>query len=148
MTRPRVDLPELVGREVPALERARPEVLDEHVALGHEAAQQVLALLHAKVERDELLVARLHGPPQAAALEVAAAPVAQRVAAIGRLDLDDLGAEVAEDPADERAGEEDAELDDAHAEQRSLLDRAAVSAAAWAAGLSVIFACLLRPCGS
>ncbi len=48
-----------------------------------------------------------------------AAPVAHRVAGRRRLDLDDLGAEVAEQRADVGAGEQLAELDHAQAGERT-----------------------------
>ena len=52
-----------------------------------------------------------------------AAPVAHRVARAGRLDLDDVGAEVAEQRAHVGAGEELAELQDAQAAERPVLKR-------------------------
>src|SRR5262249_24630607 len=55
------------------------------------------------------------GAPRVAAL----APVAKGVRLPGRLDLDDLGAHVAEQPPRERPGEEHPELDDAHAGERA-----------------------------
>src|SRR3712207_7435682 len=50
---------------------------------------------------------------------------AQRVRLPGRLDLDDLGAHVAEQPAGERAGEQHPELDDAYPRERARASRVA-----------------------
>jgi hypothetical protein len=62
----------------------------------------------------DFLVARLEVPPQRGAL-VELAPLAQRVAAVGRFDLDHLGAELGEDARGERPGDERAEFDDLEA---------------------------------
>ena len=105
--------------EVPALERARAEVLGDDVRDADELEQELLAPRLAQVERDALLVPRLYGPPEGAALVASVAPVAQRVGLAGRLDLDHLGAHVAEQPAGERACEQRAELDQAHARERA-----------------------------
>src|SRR5262249_61614048 len=45
---PRVHLPHLLEPEVPALERARPEVLGDDVRVPHELEQQLLAALGAQ----------------------------------------------------------------------------------------------------
>ena len=102
----------------PAFERAGAEVLDQHVGLLDQLACDVLALGAAQVERDRALVARLHLPPDGGAV-LDQAPVAQRVAGAGRLDLDDVGAEFAERLAGERAGDQLAHLDHAQALQRA-----------------------------
>ena len=99
----RVDLAHPVVADPPALERPGPEVLDDDVGMLDEPQEQLLPARLAQVERDALLVPRLHGPPQRAALVAGLAPLADRVRLPGRLDLDDLGAEVAEQPAGERA---------------------------------------------
>ena len=108
---PRVRLEQLLGAEVPALERAGPEVLGEDVGVLDEREQQRLPLLGAQVERAAALVPRLDGPPERPALVAGLAPVAERVRLARRLDLDDLGAHVAEQPPGERAGEQHPELD-------------------------------------
>ena len=118
MTRPGVDLPELLRGQAPALQRARPEVLQQHVGPFGEAADQVLAAGIAQVGGDRLLVPRHHRPPQRHAVRLLPAPLAHRVALPGVLDLDDLRAEVAEQLAAERAGEQLAELGDPQVLQR------------------------------
>ena len=114
----RVDLGEPVVAEVPLLERARPEVLRHHVGVLDEAEQQLLAAGNAQVERDALLVAGLDGPPQRTALVARLAPVADRVGLSGRLDLDDLGAQIAEQASGERPGQQRSELDHADPGER------------------------------
>ena len=108
----RVDLPEPVRAEAPALQRARPEVLQQHVGPFGEPADQILAAGIAQVDGDRLLVPRHHRPPQRHPVRLLPAPLPHRVALPGLLDLDDLRAEVAEQLAAERAGEQLAELGD------------------------------------
>ena len=73
----------------------------------------------AQVDRDRPLVARDRRPPQALAVDAhAVAP--HDVARSGRLDLHDVGAEIAEQLARERTGDERAELEDAQAGQRGV----------------------------
>src|SRR5262249_35467382 len=115
----RVRLEQPVGAEVPALEGTRPEVLEQHIRTAGELEQDLLTALDPEVERAALLVPRLHRPPERAPLVAGLAPFAKRVRLPGRLDLDDLGAHVAEQPPRERPGEEHPELDDAHAGERA-----------------------------
>ncbi len=114
----RIDGVHLLGAEVPALHRARAEVLDDHVGARAQLGRDLLAARLAQVERDGALVAREHRPPERVVVVAQAPPLAHRVAARRRLDLDDVGAEVAEQRADERAGQELAELDRAQAGER------------------------------
>ena len=78
---PRVDRVEASRAEAPALERAGPEVLDQHVGVGGERRQQVGALGLAEVERDRALVAAERLPPQGDA--VLGRAVAARGVALG-----------------------------------------------------------------
>src|SRR5205814_4090095 len=80
--------------------------------------QERLSALYAQVERAALLVPRLHRPPQRVAFVARLAPLAERVGLTGRLDLDDLGAHVAEQTTREGTGEQHPELDHANAGQR------------------------------
>src|SRR5262245_34349505 len=100
--------------EVPFLQRAGTEVLDHDVAVARRAPRDRLPFGLAQVERDRLLVARLHVPPQRHAV-AHAPPASQRVAVARRLDLDHLGAEVRERLAAERPGDERAEFEDPYA---------------------------------
>ena len=88
--------------DAPALEGARPVADDQHVADGEQLVEQLLALGLAQVERDAALVAADALPHEADAV-AAVAPRAHRVAGAGLLDLDDLGAELAERGAHHRA---------------------------------------------
>ena len=72
----------------------------------------------AQVAGDRLLVAGHDRPPQRLAVRLLPAPFAHRVAAARVLDLDDLGAEVAEQLPAERAGQQLAELDHPQVVQR------------------------------
>src|SRR3954464_815954 len=109
------------GRTLPLLmcaPRARPEVLDHDVRAAREAAHDLLAFRPAQVAGNGLLVARLHVPPQRGAV-AHPPPLAQRIAFAGRLELDHLGAEVAERLGAERTGDQRAELYNANAGKRA-----------------------------
>ena len=112
-----VDLEQLVGSDVPAFHDAGPEVLDEHVGVFDEAAQDLLALGLGEVECDGPLVAGDHLRPQAVAVLVVAVG-AGRVA-VGVLDLDDVGAVVAEQHGGDRGGVDGAKVEDPDAGQGS-----------------------------
>ena len=101
---------QLVPAQTPGFERAGLEVLDQHVGLGGQPAHQGLALGLAQVGADRALVARRHLPPDRGAL-AQQPPLAQRIAAFGRFDLDDVGAEVGQRLGGEGAGDQLAELD-------------------------------------
>src|SRR5690606_19153897 len=80
------------------------------VALEHERAHDRLPLGLSQIDRDAALVAAERAPPEArVAVEMTPAP--EGIAA-ERLDLDHLGAEVAEDHRGEGTGGELAELHD------------------------------------
>ena len=109
--RPRVARVDVLGAEAPLLHRAGAEVLEHDVGARGQLGGDPLALGLAQVERDAALVAGEDRPPQAVVVVAQAAPVAHRVADARRLDLDHVGAEVAEQRAGERAGEQLPELD-------------------------------------
>jgi hypothetical protein len=115
---------DVLGAEAPPLHRPRAEVLDHDVGALAQPQRDPLAGLLAEVERHRALVAREDRPPQRVVVVAQAAPVAHRVAARRRLDLDHVGPEVAEQRADVRAGEQLAELDHAQALQRAVAQRA------------------------
>ena len=69
-----VHLGEPVVTEVPSLERAGAEVLGDRVCDADELEQELLPSLLAQVQRDALLVPRLHGPPERPALVPREAP--------------------------------------------------------------------------
>ncbi len=104
-----------IGAEPDLLERARPKILDQHVRAGDEAQQCVLRAVVAEVEHDRALVARVGLPVQ---LPASVTPVAQRIAR-GRLDLDDVGAEIGELKRKHVAGDQPRQVEHAHTGQRS-----------------------------
>ena len=108
---PRVDRGELVPADAPALERPGPEVLEHDVGALGQAEEEVGAGGLGEVERDEPLVPRERLEPEPDA--VLARPVAaRRVDPVRMLDLDHVGAVVAEEHRRERRGEERRRLDD------------------------------------
>ena len=109
----------VVVTQAPLLQRAGPEVLDDDVGALDEIEEEVAARGLAQIERDGFLVAGVHRPEEVMAVEFGLSPGAQRVGRSRRLDLDDLGAHVAEQPARERPGDQRADLDDADAVQRA-----------------------------
>ena len=106
---------EPVVPEIPPLERARPEVLGEDVGNADELEQELLPSRLAEIQRDALLVPRLHRPEKGSALVARLAPFAQWVGLPGRLDLDDLRTHVAQQAPGERPRQQRPELDQAHA---------------------------------
>src|SRR5262249_39848471 len=89
-------------------------------ARQREPAHDRAALGPSEVDRDHALVARERRPPEAAAVEELA-PLPHRIAGLGALDLDDLGAEVTEQLAGEGTGDEAAELEHPHAVERAVV---------------------------
>ena len=115
---PRVDLVQPLGRQAPALEGAGPEVLDEHVGARRPGGSSSSA--PASVSRARVigpLVAAEARPPQGDAV-LRRAVGARGIGLAGVLDLDDVGAEVAEDRGGERAGEQGGDVDDPHPGER------------------------------
>ena len=113
------------GREAPALEGAGPEVLDDHVAVGGQPAEQVLALGVAQVEGDAAPSASLDRPEQRVAgrrrrRSATNGPISRMKSPRPRLlDLDDLGALLAQQPRAERRGDAGAQVEDADALERA-----------------------------
>ena len=103
-----------VRPDPPFLERAGLEVLDHDVGLARQCAEQLLAARLAQIERDRLLVAPLHRPPQRRAALVERPDAAHEVAGPRQLDLDDLGAEIAEQGRRERRRDPRADVEDAN----------------------------------
>ena len=102
-----------VGRQAEALERTRPEVLDEHVGLVEEREEDVAVGGDLEVEDDRALVAIDELPPQALAVARVAPRQATKGVAVRVLDLDDVGAEVGEVARAVRTGEHGRQIDDA-----------------------------------
>ena len=99
----RPELVEILPAQSPGFEHAGPEVLDDHVAEGHEAANDLLPLGRVQIQGDDLLAAIVDGVPVVGA--VLGRPEAPEVVALARqLGLDHLGAELRHEGAAERAG--------------------------------------------
>ena len=84
-----------------------------------EVADELLAFRCAQVDRDAALVACRDAPPQRVAGDVGVSPLAQHVPGARWLDLDDLGAVVAEQLPAEGPGDHLPELDDPDPRERS-----------------------------
>ena len=107
----RVVLAQPVVGQPPAFERVRTEVLDDDVRAGGEPAERLRPAGRRQVELDAALVATQRLVPEVVAVPLGSvAPGGVRSA--GVLDLDDLGAQVAEVHRRHRAREEGRGVDD------------------------------------
>src|SRR4029079_4637584 len=117
--------------DVPLLERAGPEVLDDDVGLAGEPAEQVLAVGLAEVERDAPPAASLDGPEQRVARALLGGrrriqrirrherpDLAHEVAGARLLDLHELGALLGQQPGAERRGDAGTEVEHPQARER------------------------------
>ncbi len=109
-TRPGLRSWSTLGAEAPALEGAGAEVLDHHVGVAASSRNTSWPSGVREHQRDALLVAAEHLPPQPDAVRAAA--VGARGVAARVLDLDHLGAEVAEQRRGQRAREEGGDVED------------------------------------
>ena len=97
---------------------ARPEVLDQDIGTPEQPPQHRLPLLALQVEGATALAAVDRQVVRRLAPEKRRAERARLVAPAGLLDLDDVGAHVAEALGAERSGDDAAEVDDADALER------------------------------
>src|SRR5262249_21869190 len=86
---------QLLARQPHFCELTWPEILDQRVTLRDETQDELRRLRFLQVHGDAALVARMHGPPRRSGAIDLAAPLPYRVTR-ERLDLDDVGAEIAE----------------------------------------------------
>src|SRR4029077_3850848 len=107
-----------VVAEPPGFERAGLEVLDHDVHERHEPLEQRLPGRLAKIARHGLLVPSLDGPEERIAVDERP-DRAHEVAPTGKLDLDDLGAEIGEQRRGERRADAGAEIEHADAGERA-----------------------------
>jgi hypothetical protein len=114
---PRIDLLDLLPREPHAIDRARAEVLDHHVAGLDQPREDLGACLGLRVERDAALVAVQHREVEAVDAGDVAQLAARRVAFAGLFDLDDVGAEESQDLSGRRSGLDVSHVQDTHAFQ-------------------------------
>ena len=120
---PRVDGLQIGEAEAHARERARAQVVDQHVAFGHQPPEHFLAGVGAKVQRDALLVAVVSHETRRLALSITLGKRrhgAARIAAAGALDLDDLGAGVGQEQGAIGAGHVLVGTDDTNSTQWTL----------------------------
>lgn len=115
----RVGCTQVAGGEVPALERAWAEVLDEDVELGDPASQQVLAFGAAQIEGDTALASAQCLPVETHAV-LLGPEAADVIAGSWHLDLDDVGSVVTQDGGRERGGDHGREVQHAQAVQEGL----------------------------
>src|SRR5690606_18467418 len=111
----RVALVEPLPAEVPLLEGPGAVVLDRDVDVGEQVERDLLSLGGAEVEGDAVLVAADGPPERAGPGGVLGAEAADGVAAARVLDLDHVGAEVAEEGRRPGAGGGVTEVDDGQA---------------------------------
>jgi hypothetical protein len=108
-----VELPEPLVIEPHRPHDAGTEVLQHDVGLPDEGGEDLLAARAAQVEAHALFTAVVHGEVDALPADERRHP--PRLLAAGRLDLDDVGAEVREQQAAARSGLEPRELEHPHA---------------------------------
>jgi hypothetical protein len=105
-----------VPAESPFLERAGQEVLDQHVGLTAEPPQERLPSCVGQIQGDRALAAGVDLPPELAAIPE---PGAQRIAAPWILDLDDVGAVVAQDGRQDAPRDQAGAVDDSETGERA-----------------------------
>jgi hypothetical protein len=120
----RVEGLQLLRARTPLLQHAGAEVLDQHVGIGYEVAQDLLAFGRTEVQRHASLVAGDDLPPQPVTVLVRA--VRSRRIAHRVLHLDDVGAEVTEQHGCDRRGVHRADVEDADPAQGAVNGRALV----------------------
>ena len=108
---------ELVVTQPQAFKCARAEVFDEHIRLRSQLAHQIPSLRGLDVDRDGLLVSQDRRRVERN-LTVVPPHIAHRVA-LGGLDLDDVGAEVSEQPRAHGAGDRRAKFKHGVASERA-----------------------------
>src|SRR5581483_4069127 len=116
----RVDPREMSVPDSPPVERPRPELLDHDVGPGRELAEERLTLRLVEVDRDVVLGVVLREESERRVLPERAArgDVSHGVAAGRELDLDDLGAELAQEVGGRRTQDERGQLEDADTLER------------------------------
>ncbi|CPM74670.1 Uncharacterised protein [Bordetella pertussis] len=116
MHQARKGLAQRVVAQPPLLQRAGLEILHQHVGVGQQAAQQLLAGKLRQVQRHATLVA-VDADEVGGGLAGERRPPAARLVAAGRFDLQHVGAVVGEDLGAVRAAQHARQVDDAAALQ-------------------------------
>ena len=109
---------QVLGIQVPLLERARPEVLDHDVEGSEPAAEEHLRGRFVEVHRDAALVAR-EGLPVDCLVVLLGPEVARGIAFARLFEFDDLGAVVAENRRTQRRCDHRREIEDSNAGERT-----------------------------
>ena len=114
----RIDRHHGVVANAQAIDRAGAEVLDDHVGVLRQAQEHRATSGRLEIEAQAALVAVLREKLHALAVDELVAQVARQVAALGFLDLDHVGPQVAEQHRADRAGGHHAQVQDHVAVQR------------------------------
>ena len=114
----RVELVDMLPGKAHAVERARREILDQHVALLDQPVEDFLALGMLGIDRDRALAAVEHGEIEAVLPLHVAQLAARDVADAGPLHLDHVGAHIGEKLRAGRSRLHVGEVEDAHAFER------------------------------
>jgi hypothetical protein len=105
----------MIPGEPHAVQRARREIFNQHVALNDQPVEDFLALGMLGIDGDGALVAVEHGEIEAVGVRHVAQLAARDIANTGPLHLDDVGAHVGEKLRARRARLHVGEVEDAHA---------------------------------
>ncbi|MNS54088.1 hypothetical protein D3C72_868680 [compost metagenome] len=116
----RVQLVDALPRETHAVQRARAEVLDQHVRFADQLLQDLLAFRLLGVQRERALVAVEHGEVQRVDIRDVAQLGARDIARTGALHLDDVCAEPRQQLRARGAGLDVREVDDLDAVEREV----------------------------
>ena len=119
MIRPRIDLAQLVVAEVPLFHRARPEILQQEIRLADQFAGDRLALAFRRFSVTDFLLRATTGHHRDMPCAFSWPQSRMGSPWFGRLDLDDLGPEVAQQLAAEWTGQQSAHLDHPQSGQRT-----------------------------
>ena len=105
--------------EAPFLQRTDPEIVDQNVRVLDQPSENFLPGRHSHVEREGALVAVDAEKIRGLGADEGRTPMPRIVTVAGGLDLDDVGAHVAQHHGAERAGENTGEIDDADSSERA-----------------------------
>ncbi len=106
---PRVDGAQLLIGKAQRCKGSRLEVGEHRVGLGHQAAQDLLALGAAQIQSQSPVIAVR--PGEGLAHRIADPGLPQTVRVVDTFDFDDVGAQVAEQPAQLASGDDDAQIE-------------------------------------
>ncbi len=118
---PRVDFVQHLPADPPLLQRPGAEVLAQDVRTSDQLLEQLGALGAVQVDGDRLLVPRLAHPGEGVPATGGGAEVAEGVAPQRVLNLDHLGAKLAQDPGRVRPGDHGRNINHADAVQRQFV---------------------------